>query len=322
MKRIKTQLVDPRFWGLWVIPILVLAVLYLMDPDGGLSLAVWLASFSKAFLVTACVHMIRKLFFGYPGADMSKLFERANNTPEGAGLALIALAIIIGATMMLFSGAARGQDVRTYIPAQATQHLPTLRAQRAKLWPDHPTPAMLAALAEHESCPSLTHRRCWNPASSLRTAREEGAGLGQITRAYRADGSVRFDALQEMVDRHPALADWSWSNVYQRPDLQLAALVLKSRDNYLYFTRFAATLTDALRFGDAGYNGGNGGVQKDRMACGLVAGCNPKVWLGHVALHCMKSKAALYGQRSACDINRHHVEDVTVTRWPKYRGFV
>ena len=195
--------------------------------------------------------------------------------------------------MLLFSGAARGQP-----------------------------PAMLAALVEHESCISLTHRGCWNPASRLKSAREEGAGLGQIARAHRADGTVRFDASAEMVERHPALADWRWSNVYQRPDLQLAVVVLKSRDNYMYFMRFTRLPIDAFQFGDAGYNGGNGGVQKERIACGLEQGCDLRVWMGHVCLHCMKSKAALYGQRSACDINRHHVLDVTVARWPKYRGLV
>lgn len=320
--RLMRRMARPRFWGLWVIPVGVITLLYAMDPDGGLSLAVWLASFSKAFLVTACVHAIRKLFFDYPEADMRGLFNRARMTPEGSGLALVALAIIIAATMMLFAGAARAQDVRTTIPASARTYLPTLAAERMRFWADHPTPHMLAALVEHESCLSLTHSRCWNPASRLKSAREEGAGLGQITRAYNADGTVRFDALSELVQRHPALVGWSWANVYQRPDLQLRAVVLKSRENYLFFMRFARSAFDALQFGDAGYNGGNGGVQKERMACHLAAGCDPRIWRGHVELHCLKSRAALYGQRSACDINRHHVRDVTEVRLAKYQGLV
>jgi hypothetical protein len=315
------QVFRPRFWGLWVIPILVLSALYLMDPDEGLSLAVWLASFSKAFLITACVHLIRKLFFDYPEADMRSLFARARSTPEGSGLALIALAIIVGFTMLLFSGAARGQDVRTFIPANAQTYLLTLAVERHAHWRDHPTPQLLPALVEHESCLSLTHSRCWNPKSQLKSAREEGAGLGQVTRAYRPDGSIRFDALQEMVDRHPALRGWSWSNVYDRADFQLRAVVLKSRDEFVYFRQFAPP-SAALAFGDAAYNGGRGGVQKERMACGLKKGCDPDQWFGHVERHCLKSSAALYAGRSACDINRHHVVDVLQVRAPKYRGMV
>lgn len=76
---------------------------------------------------------------------------------------------------------------------------------------------------------------------------------------------------------------------------------------------------EALAFGDAGYNGGNGGVDKERRACKLASNCDPSKWFNHVERYCMKSKAALYGTRSACDINRHHVEDVLITRAPKYR---
>jgi hypothetical protein len=322
VKRLRSCLSRPRFWGVWMLPIFVLGVLFSMDPDHGLSLAVWLASFSRAFLIVAGAHLIRKLFFDYPEADMQGLFSRARSTPEGSGLALIALAIFLAAVMTLFASAARAQDVRTYIPKNAVTYLPVLRAERLRFWPDDPAPAMLGALVEHESCISLTHSRCWNPASRLKSAREEGAGLGQITRAYRADGTTRFDALQELVDSHPALRGLSWDNVYQRPDLQLRAVVLMARDNFKFFSRFTGDDLYALHFADAAYNGGIGGVQKERQACHLSPNCDPKQWFGNVAEHCLKSKTALYGARSACDINRHHVFDVCVVRPQKYAGML
>lgn len=321
MKQLRALLGRPRFWGLWVLPIFVLSIQFGLDPDGGLSLAIWVANFMKAFLVTACVHLIRKMFFDYPAADMEVLFQNARRTAEGSGLALIALAIIIAATMLLFSSAARA-DVRTTIPPGAVIYAPVLKAERLKFWPGHPAPELLGALVEHESCISLTHKRCWNPTSRLKTAREEGAGLGQITRAYFADGSVRFDALQEMVDRHPALRGLSWANVYERPDLQLRAVVLKSKDNFELFRRLVGVDLFALHFADAAYNGGVGGVQKERQVCHLSKGCDAKQWFGNVEVHCLKSKTALYGGRSACDINRHHVVDVCVVRPHKYRGLV
>lgn len=181
---------------------------------------------------------------------------------------------------------------------------------------------MLAALIEHESCISLTHSRCWNPKSRLKTAREEGAGLGQITRAYNKDGSLRFDALAELRQKYPLeLGEWNWYNVYTRPDLQIRAVVLKMRDNYNYFKTETVVPMEAYAFADAGYNGGNSGVIKERRACIMISGCDPNKWFGHVEKYCMKSKVALYGQRSACDINRHHVTDVLKTKGNKYKPF-
>jgi hypothetical protein len=166
----------------------------------------------------------------------------------------------------------------------------------------------------------LTHPRCWNSTSRLKSAREEGAGLGQITRAYNSDGSIRFDALAELRSKHRlALSELTWHNVYTRPDLQIRAVVLKMGDNYKQFAPVASNHLEAYAFADAAYNGGIGGVNKERRACTLIAGCDPSKWFGHVEKYCMKSKVALYGQRSACDINRHHVTDVLLTRSPKYR---
>ena len=62
-------------------------------------------------------------------------------------------------------------------------------------------------------------------------------------------------------------------------------------------------------------------MQAERRACQVTTGCEPARWWGHVERKCLKSRQALYGQRSACDINRHHVADV-FTRAPKYAGLV
>jgi hypothetical protein len=141
--------------------------------------------------------------------------------------------------------------------------------------------------------------------------------MGQITRAYRADGSVRFDALSDLRNQYGAdLAGLSWDTVYQRPDLQLRTLVLMSRDAARPFRGSPAWLA----FGDAGYNGGVAGVQRERRACKLSAGCDPGQWFGNVELHCLKSRQPLYGNRSACDINREHVRNVLLVRRAKYVG--
>jgi hypothetical protein len=153
----------------------------------------------------------------------------------------------------------------------------------------------------------------------LKSQREEGAGLFQITRAYRADGSLRFDALAELRAKYRSeLYQLNWYNIYSRPDLQMRAGILKLKENYEIFKPYAANTLEALAFADAAYNGGIAGVNKERRACVLTKGCDPSKWFGHTEKLCLKSKVALYGNRSACDINRHHVKDVLLIRSNKY----
>lgn len=300
---------------------LVLMALFVTDPDKGLSTGMLLGGLAIGVLAVAFAHVSRKALHDYPEADMLRLFTKAQESPTGAGLGLIALAIVFAALLLLFSGRLHAQDVHTYIPRGAQLYAPQLATEQQRLWPDHPAPETLAGLVEQESCLSLTHPRCWNPASRLKTSREEGAGMGQITRAWRPNGTLWFDSLADMRTRHPELQGWAWSNVYTRADLQLRAIVLMSRDNYWALRRVVTDPLAAITFTDAAYNGGLGGVQSERRACGLKAGCDPQQWFGHVEHTCTKSRAALYGNRSACDINREHVHLVMRVRSSKYAPF-
>jgi hypothetical protein len=301
--------------------LLVLAALLLTDPDQGLSTGLLVLSLVTPLLAVGFAHFGRKALHDYPEADARTLFRRAGEHPTGAGLALVALAIVLYGLLGLFGSVARAQDARTYIPPAAHAHLPTLRAEIYTHFEHHPMPAYFGGLIEHESCISLRHARCWNPASRLKTAREEGAGLGQLTRAWHPDGRLRFDALAELRSRHPALQALSWATIYNRPDLQLRAVVLKVRDDYASL-RVVADPMQRLAMTDAAYNGGLGGLQKERRACGLKSSCDPQQWWGHVEATCLKSRQPLYGNRSACDINRHHVADVLRVRAPKYRAWL
>lgn len=301
--------------------LLVLAALLLTDPDRGLSTGMLVLGLVTPLLAVGFAHFGRKALHDYPEADARRLFRKAGEHPTGAGLALVALAIVLYGLLGLFGSVARAQDVRTFIPPAAHAHLPALRTEIYAHFEHHPMPAYFGGLIEHESCISLTHSRCWNPGAKLRTSREEGAGLGQLTRAWYPDGRLRFDALAELRDRHPALRESSWATIYNRPDLQLRAVVLKVRDDYTSL-RMVSDPGERLAMTDAAYNGGLGGLQKERRACGLKADCDPQRWWSNVEATCLKSRRPLYGGRSACDINRRHVADVLVVRAPKYSAWL
>ena len=293
----------------------VLAALLLTDPDRGIGTGMLLLAIVTPLLAVCFAHLARKALHDYPEADARRLFASAGQHPIGAGLALVALAIVINGLLGLFGGAARAGE----LPGHAAQYLPAVQAAKNQHWPDHPAPWVLGGMVEQETCPTPTHPRCWHPSARLKTAREEGAGLGQLTRTWRTDGSVRFDALAELRARHPPLRALTWANVYQRPDLQAAALLLKSRDDYRALAAVADPMA-RLTMQVAAYNRGIGGVQAERRQCHLTPGCDPQQWWGHVERTCTASRQPLYGQRSACDINRHHVHRVLRERGPRYQG--
>lgn len=216
----------------------------------------------------------------------------------------------------------RAQDVKTYIPKNAIPLLPIVQTEQSTIFSDLPTPHYFGGLIEHESCLSLTHSRCWSPKSRLKTSREEGAGLMQLTRAWDANSKLRFDTLTDLSRKYPKeLKELTWANVYDRPDLQIRAGIILLRENYRALSKVPNPY-DRLAMADSAYNGGLGNLNKSRTACGLAKNCDPNRWFGNVENYLVQSRAVLYGKRSANDINRHHVSDVLLTRTPKYRPYL
>lgn len=292
---------------------LVLSALLFSDPDKGMATGFLVLGLATPVLAVAFSHAARRGLFDY--IDLQRVVDKAMESPQGAGKVFIGVCIVLHGLFGLF-----GNSARAAVPEQSRQHLPTLALEVSHSWPNTPYPAYFGGLIEHETACTVSAKKCWNPRVQLKTQREQGVGLGQLTRAWRKDGSLRFDALAEMRVQHPALRELSWSNIFDRPDLQLRAVVLKVRSD---FSALAAVgdRVERLKFADSAYNGGLGGVMKERRACAMTAGCDPQRWHGHVERTCLKSKVPLYGSRSACDINRHHVHDV-FARAPKYLPYL
>ncbi|ATI15735.1 endolysin [Bordetella phage vB_BbrM_PHB04] len=218
------------------------------------------------------------------------------------------------------SSAVYAQNVRTFVPPAAHKLLPELRTVQENIWPTAPMPSFMAAQIEQESCISLTHSKCWNTRSELKTSREYGFGLGQITIAYRADGSVRFNKFQELRQEYASLRGWAWENRYDAK-YQLTAIVEMDKGIYGRVSD-AATSTDRLAFTLSAYNGGESGLRQDRLLCKNTDGCDRSRWFGHVEHTSLKSKAKWQGYgASPFHINREYVDNVINVRRPKYEPF-
>lgn len=294
-------LLTHRFWVMWVAAAAVLFWFWRTDPDGGAQLAVQLQSLLWVVVAAGPVYVLRRALM-----DRVRSLEaarRAFDDPIGAGLVFLGLCLLTG---MLFLAT----SARAALPAGAVQYLPTLQAEISAHWSSLTMPSVLAAQVEQESG--------WRVTATLKTSREEGAGLGQFTRAYRADGSLRFDALAETRLLDPSLAGWTWANRFD-PVYQLRGLVLKNRHTYNHIHRLVEEDSNALAMMDAAYNCGEGCVYARRRLCAQIAGCDPDTWFGHVEMHSTQSKAKWHGYgQSAHEITNTHVRNVMLVRRPKY----
>lgn len=205
---------------------------------------------------------------------------------------------------------AQPRHPRGMIPKAALPLLPLLWAEVAAIWPDVPLRSALAAQVEQETCITLTHSKCWNPRAELKTDREYGFGLGQIT------VTSRFNTFSELRAGHRELSSWEWKDRYD-PRLQLRALVLMDRS--LFGAMTWASGVERMAFTFAGYNGGRGGVMSDRLVCKNTTGCDPARWFGHVERTSNKSRAKWNGYgKSAFEINREYVQNILNVRRRKY----
>jgi len=198
------------------------------------------------------------------------------------------------------------------LPPLAEVHAPTLRVELLQHWPEAPYKHMFGGQVEQETCISLRHSRCWSPTAELKTDREYGFGLGQITI------TSAFDNFQEAKKLDPTLGDWDWENRYNA-QFQLRAMVLKDKFNFGKFS-WAFEEYERMAFTFASYNGGVGGVLSDRRVCAVTEGCDVSKWFGHVEHTSKKAKVPKSGYgKSFFMINREYVVNILTVRSAKYQ---
>lgn len=250
-----------------------------------------------------------------PDVDAQMFAQEAmQNQSTAAGLVYLGRCLLAGIILVLTVTSSRAGS----LPGSAQQYVRALVKEQTVYWPNMYAPSLLASQVEQETCVSPTHRMCWNPKAELRTRREQGVGLGQLTRAFHLDGTTRFDALAEVVAQNPkALNGLTWQNRYD-PALQLRALVLKDFGLWMQFADTAQPEQRAA-FMFAAYNGGLGGVRSDKKVCAGTKGCNPQVWHANVELTSLKNKTRVPGYgKSFFEINREYVRNVLHVRRAKY----
>ena len=202
------------------------------------------------------------------------------------------------------------------LPPNAVPYMQLLKDSIANLWPDMPMRSFFGAMIEQETCASLTGSACWNPHTELHTSREWGAGLGQLTIAYNTDGSVRFDAMKELVAKHKELSGWTWNDRFN-VEMQLKAIVIKNKVNWSLIKYQVADFDNRMAFLAVMYNSGSPVL--DIRLCKTIPGCKPDTWWSNVELHSVKSqfKAPGYGQ-SFFEISRVYPKNVVMVRRTKY----
>lgn len=238
------------------------------------------------------------------------------------------LRYIILALLLCITSPVVANNAKTFIPVKAYPILPIIRDENAYLNLGF-VDAYIASSMEKESCISLTHSRCFDPNSQLLTywdkgktrERERGIGLGQFTRTYHRDGTIRFDTLTRLALTYRThLKGLSWDTVRSRPDLQIRGKLLLLNETYRKLGSVSDVEARHAMMVSA-YNSGDGRLSNDRQTCKLKKNCDPNLWWGNVEDVKAPGFAtkALYGHKSAWHLNRNHVVEIFKVRDDKYK---
>lgn len=208
------------------------------------------------------------------------------------------------------------------LPKLAYKYLPILKNDIDTLGFPTQYKESMAGQVEQESCISIKSKLCWNPHVELKTSRELGVGVGQLTIAYNSNGSVRFNAFSDAVHQYKQLHNWSWQDRFD-PKMQFLALILKDQSSFEFMKFPTANYYEHLAMALVGYNGGMGSVLQDRKLCMTIQGCDPTRWFGNIEKYSRKSKITMrgYGQ-SPFQISREYPINILKIRMSKYAPYI
>lgn len=194
------------------------------------------------------------------------------------------------------------------------KYLPVLENELTTLWPTVEWKSPFGAQINQETCAGLKSKKCWSPGAELKTDREYGFGLGQLT------VTPKFNNFMEAKKLHPSLRDWTWDNRYDAK-YQIRTMVLMDKFNHGKLG-WAHNEHERMAMAFGAYNGGLGGVLSDRTVCRATAGCDPTKWFGHIEHTSKKAKKPVKGYgKSFFEINREYVRNVMIHRRERYKPY-
>ncbi len=192
---------------------------------------------------------------------------------------------------------------------RAQQYLPLYQEIVSVHWPQMPM--------RHIPCGQVEQESSWKATATLKTPREHGRGLTQMTVAYNKDGSERFNIYREAV-KWRALKGWDWRQDPYNVQYQLTFLVLQDQMNYTMLRPLFINDEETWKAALVSYNAGRGRVMA-RLAVARARESPTDRWAGGLEdAHGPKEDRILYGRPLWQAVNEYPVK--VFRRAEKYRG--
>lgn len=158
----------------------------------------------------------------------------------------------------------------------------------------------------------------WNPRAELKTSREYGFGLGQITKAWNSKGELRFDKFKELTRAYKELKGWEWKDRFDTKK-QIMAVVLEDKRLWNLFSKYDDVLTrKALMY--SAYNGGTTLLYREIELCRKDPLCDEKIWFCNIADKAARSTTPVKGYKdSFWSINRKYPIQIMFEHLPRLK---
>ncbi len=293
----------------WILLILAIGGMVLFGDEAAQRITIYnLSTIALILLLVDLITDCREGWGIFPTLDIDSAIKRAMGEPLSASLVWLGAVGLIITILVL---AVPRMSVGAEIPVQARQYLPTLTAAIDSQWPRVPLRHIPAGQVEQESS--------WKQHATLRTSRELGRGLTQLTIAYDSKGHERFNAYKDAV-RVKALSSWDWRKDPYNARYQLMYLVVTDRGNYSIVRPYMNSDAEAMKAALVCYNAGEG-RWLSRRAMAKTMGLPSDRWTGGLEnAHGQKENAKLYGRPLWQAVNEY--PRVIFARAEKYRNQV
>lgn len=196
---------------------------------------------------------------------------------------------------------------------RAKPYLNFLKETINNYWKDAPMREIIPAQIEQESL--------WKVKAELKTTREYGMGLSQITIAYNKDGTERFNNFINATNKYKELKNWKWEDRFNSK-YHMIFSVLEDKALFKINSRLFKKNTDIWAGSLVSYNAGYGTVLKRRALCKVTNNCDYNKWFDGLDSVAMKfEKRKLYG-RSLAEMRNEYPYKIIYIRSKKYVGLV